>query len=161
MELLVCLLFILPAGWFFLGIVLPVTRRAAEDACPACKHPTQGLIHPVCPECGGDLTRGIQASDEMTGFWATWLAVSVLLGGFVLGIIALSCSFGVWVSRDGAMWTVETILWFCFPFAFLMGSVLAFIWGIRFLRADRLKPFVAAGIIENEPEPDFDVPEPR
>jgi hypothetical protein len=42
-----------------------------------------------------------------------------------------------------------------------MGSVLAIIRGIRFLRADRLKPFVAAGIIENEPEPDFDVPEPR
>jgi hypothetical protein len=126
-------------------------------------------MRPVCPECGLDFTRGIQAADEMTGFWATWLAVNVLLGGFVLGIIALSCSFGVWVSRfvssnsspDGAMWTAETILWFCFPFAFLIGAVLTFVWGIRILRADRLKPFVASGITENEPEPYFDVSESR
>ena len=169
MELFVCLLFILPAGWFFLGIVLPLTRRAAEDACPGCTHPTQGLMRPVCPECGRDLTRGIQAADEMTGFWATWFAVNVLLGGFVLGIIALSCSFGIWVSRlagsnpgpDGAMWTAETIFWFCFPLAFHIGSVLTFLWGIRFLRADRLKPFEPAGITETEPEPDFDVSESR
>lgn len=169
MAILICPLMILLVGWFFLGIVLPLTRRAAEDACPACKHPTRGLMHPVCPECGQDFTRGIQAADEMTEFWSTWLAVNVLLGGFVLGIIGLSCSFGVWVSRfassnprpDGTMWTAETILWFCFPLAFLMGAVLTLIWGIRFLRADRLKPFVPAGITENEPGPDFDVSQTR
>ena len=162
MELFVCFLFILPAGWFFLGIVLPLTRRAAEDACPGCTHPTQGLVRPICPECGQDFTPGIQVAGQMTRFWSNWLGVNLTLGGICLCILGLSCSLGIWilhsameqgpgyVSSDGLL----SVLILCIPlFLSLGGGVGLLIWGTRVLKADRLKPFLPLGITKNESVP--------
>ncbi|MDG2030464.1 MAG: hypothetical protein P8J45_05605 [Phycisphaerales bacterium] len=170
MEIVVCPLVIVIMAWFFLGMILPLTRRAQEDACPTCKHPTHGLVHPVCPECGQDLTNGIQAADQMTGFWRSWLGTNIVLASLCLGLFAVSCSvvtaairYALFVSMDEydmpqddtATFVVETILWSLLPIALLVGSVLLFIWGMRVIKnADRLKPFKSAGIIEPVPVPE-------
>ena len=94
MDLLIPGGLVLLVGAVFVTLYWLTRRfRTRQAVCVHCAHPVQGLNKPRCPECGGNIGRGVVEEGMIPSRWGLWWGFFILLVGTVAG--------------SGAFWVLE------------------------------------------------------